>query len=320
MDLFNPPGAHYYANLGLQQQATAQDIKTAFRKLAMLHHPDKLGPGQCDDAHEFRKAREAYECLIDPTRRAAYDEHYYDLQNEWTRYRLWQEAQNLGAEEKTAKYEEEKKAERAERARQKKRQHSAQAQEEEEDRQWRADMEKQRQAAKRSQQAGEVSPSEQHRLRREQKRQERERKEKKKKFDELFEATKAAWDRLVIERDAAKKRVKQLVDAQNARLDRIEMGKQRMKQNTESYKAAQLSLLKAKLDLRRLRTVLSQHTAELRQKRSDLSRLRDKLAIEIRNDNRISMSYHRVMKEHLRLEKAAQDQMMKQLFPTYGNR
>lgn len=60
MSSFNPcePGVpDYYADLGIPQQASLQDIKAAFRKLAIKYHPDKQAPGQSIDAYEFRKVR-----------------------------------------------------------------------------------------------------------------------------------------------------------------------------------------------------------------------------------------------------------------------
>lgn len=58
----------YYNTLGVPRNATQEDIKKAFRKLAMTHHPDKGG-----DPGEFQKINEAYDTLGDPAKRAAYD-------------------------------------------------------------------------------------------------------------------------------------------------------------------------------------------------------------------------------------------------------
>ena len=57
-----------YNILGVTRTASQDDIKKAFRKLAMTHHPDKGG-----NAVEFQKINEAYETLSDPQRRAAHD-------------------------------------------------------------------------------------------------------------------------------------------------------------------------------------------------------------------------------------------------------
>lgn len=58
----------YYQTLGIQKNATDDDIKKAYRKLAMKHHPDRGG-----NADEFKKIEEAHRILSDPQRRAEYD-------------------------------------------------------------------------------------------------------------------------------------------------------------------------------------------------------------------------------------------------------
>lgn len=64
--------ADYYCILGVPHDATAAELKTAFRKQSLLHHPDKAG--MTGDAHEnFILIRLAYEILQDPQARAAYD-------------------------------------------------------------------------------------------------------------------------------------------------------------------------------------------------------------------------------------------------------
>jgi molecular chaperone DnaJ len=60
----------YYDILGVSKTATADEIKKAYRKLAMQHHPDKHGG---DDA-QFKELGEAYEVLKDQQKRAAYDQ------------------------------------------------------------------------------------------------------------------------------------------------------------------------------------------------------------------------------------------------------
>lgn len=59
----------YYAILGVAKTATAEEIKTAYRKLAMKHHPDRGG-----DHEQFQKMTEAYNTLRDPASRAQYDQ------------------------------------------------------------------------------------------------------------------------------------------------------------------------------------------------------------------------------------------------------
>lgn len=60
----------YYKILGLQKNASDDDIKKAYRKLAGKHHPDKGG-----DENEFKKIQKAYGVLKDPQKRAVYDQH-----------------------------------------------------------------------------------------------------------------------------------------------------------------------------------------------------------------------------------------------------
>src|ERR1035441_2066734 len=61
--------ADYYAILGVQKTASAQEIKAAHRQFALLLHPDKNPRG----ATLMQAVNEAYETLGDPVKRAAYD-------------------------------------------------------------------------------------------------------------------------------------------------------------------------------------------------------------------------------------------------------
>ena len=66
----------YYDVLGVPKNATDDDIKKAYRKLAMKHHPDRNQGDTATKAEErFKEAKEAYEMLSDPHKRAAYDQH-----------------------------------------------------------------------------------------------------------------------------------------------------------------------------------------------------------------------------------------------------
>jgi len=63
----------YYEVLGLQKGASKDDIKKAYRKLAIQYHPDK-NPGNKEAEEKFKEATEAYEVLSDDQKRAAYDQ------------------------------------------------------------------------------------------------------------------------------------------------------------------------------------------------------------------------------------------------------
>ena len=62
----------YYEVLGVQRGASDADLKAAFRKAAMQHHPDR-NPGDKDCERRFKEINEAYDVLKDGDKRAAYD-------------------------------------------------------------------------------------------------------------------------------------------------------------------------------------------------------------------------------------------------------
>src|SRR6187431_2547556 len=62
----------YYEVLGVTRTSTEVELKAAFRKLAMQHHPDR-NPGDKDCEHQFKEINEAYDVLKDGQKRAAYD-------------------------------------------------------------------------------------------------------------------------------------------------------------------------------------------------------------------------------------------------------
>ena len=79
----------YYAILGLDKKASQEEIKKAFRKLALKYHPDK-NPGNKQAEEKFKEANEANEVLGDPVKRKKYDE----LGENWNDY-----AQQGGSQE-----------------------------------------------------------------------------------------------------------------------------------------------------------------------------------------------------------------------------
>lgn len=62
----------FYILLGVKREATPEDIKRAYRRLARRFHPD-INPGDREAASRFRQIADAYETLIDPDRRRRYD-------------------------------------------------------------------------------------------------------------------------------------------------------------------------------------------------------------------------------------------------------
>ena len=64
----------YYEVLGVNRDASEEEIKKAYRKLAMKHHPDR-NPDNPKAEEHFKEAKEAYETLSDGQKRAAYDQY-----------------------------------------------------------------------------------------------------------------------------------------------------------------------------------------------------------------------------------------------------
>jgi len=67
----------YYELLGVARTASADDLKKAYRKLAMQHHPDR-NPGDKKAEEKFKEISHAYEVLTDEQKRAAYDRYGHD--------------------------------------------------------------------------------------------------------------------------------------------------------------------------------------------------------------------------------------------------
>ena len=59
----------YYDLLGVSRQASAKELKSAFKKKSMEHHPDRGG-----DEEKFKQINEAYQNLSDPQKRQMYDQ------------------------------------------------------------------------------------------------------------------------------------------------------------------------------------------------------------------------------------------------------
>jgi molecular chaperone DnaJ len=64
----------YYKVLDLARNASEADIKKSYRRLAMKYHPDR-NPGDHDAEERFKEAKEAYEVLSEPQKRAVYDQY-----------------------------------------------------------------------------------------------------------------------------------------------------------------------------------------------------------------------------------------------------
>ena len=65
-----------YETLAVSRSATVEEIKISYRKLAMKHHPDR-NPGDAAAEESFKEISQAYDILIDPEKRAAYDRYGY---------------------------------------------------------------------------------------------------------------------------------------------------------------------------------------------------------------------------------------------------
>src|SRR3984957_15552986 len=70
----NVTKVEYYEFLGVSRDCNDQELKTAYRKLAMQFHPDR-NPNNPAAEERFKQASEAYQVLSDPDKRAAYDRY-----------------------------------------------------------------------------------------------------------------------------------------------------------------------------------------------------------------------------------------------------
>ena len=69
-------GKDYYKTLGIQKGATDEDVKKAYRKLALKYHPDKNKAAGSEE--KFKEIAEAYEVLSDKKKRDVYDRYGED--------------------------------------------------------------------------------------------------------------------------------------------------------------------------------------------------------------------------------------------------
>uniref|UniRef100_A0A8C2LJQ4 DnaJ heat shock protein family (Hsp40) member C5 gamma n=1 Tax=Cricetulus griseus TaxID=10029 RepID=A0A8C2LJQ4_CRIGR len=67
-------GTSLYAVLGIKRGAQPEEIKKAYRKLALQYHPDK-NPGDIQAAEFFKEINTAHAVLSDPTKKRIYDQH-----------------------------------------------------------------------------------------------------------------------------------------------------------------------------------------------------------------------------------------------------
>ncbi|MBI4459336.1 MAG: molecular chaperone DnaJ [Acidobacteria bacterium] len=65
----------YYEILGVSREATEQEIKKAYRRIALQHHPDRNPANKTASEDKFKEAAEAYSVLSDPQKRAQYDRY-----------------------------------------------------------------------------------------------------------------------------------------------------------------------------------------------------------------------------------------------------
>jgi DnaJ-class molecular chaperone len=76
----NPPRRDYYEVLGVQKTATADEIKKAYRRLAITWHPDKNPDNKAEAEERFKEISGAYQILSDPDKRQKYDQFGFEAE------------------------------------------------------------------------------------------------------------------------------------------------------------------------------------------------------------------------------------------------
>jgi len=85
------PTTDLYEVLGVSPAATTAELRRAYRRLALEHHPDRAGP---QSAPRFAQIAEAYRMLSDPTARTAYDAHRFERDDTRDDGRGWSVGRN----------------------------------------------------------------------------------------------------------------------------------------------------------------------------------------------------------------------------------
>ncbi len=75
-----PVKVDYYEVLGVKQDATVEEIKKAYKKLAIKYHPDRYKGDKAEGTEKFREVNEAYVVLTDAEKRAKYDKYGHDFE------------------------------------------------------------------------------------------------------------------------------------------------------------------------------------------------------------------------------------------------
>ena len=86
-----------YEILGVQKDASQDDIQNAYRKLAKVHHPD-VNPGNKEAEDRFKKVSAANDILSDPDKRARFDRGEIDIEGQETQRTFYRDYASADAE------------------------------------------------------------------------------------------------------------------------------------------------------------------------------------------------------------------------------